>query len=134
MKYKNAFLNNKWQNEDILNFKKENVGNLNTFQEKFIILYNNGYKIWKKSKKLKIHTEENNNHQNQIIYTYIAIHLFENFFFWNFFHRYKASSMRKQNGRNLSTAIYNVAVHDLTIRLSKFKMAVKSSREEQVIH
>ena len=36
--------------------------------------------------------------------------------------------------RNWITAISNVAVHDLTIRHSKFKMAVKSSREEQVIH
>ena len=27
--------------------KNENVGNLNTSQEKFIILCNNGYKIWK---------------------------------------------------------------------------------------
>ena len=34
------------ESEDIFKFKKkENVGNLNTFQEKFIILCNNGYKI-----------------------------------------------------------------------------------------
>ena len=40
--------------EDILNIKKENVGNLSTFQEKFIILCNNGYKVWKNRKKIKI--------------------------------------------------------------------------------
>ena len=31
-------------------FNNENVGNLNAFQEKFIILRNNGYKIWKNRK------------------------------------------------------------------------------------
>ena len=30
--------------------KKENIGNLNTFQEKFIILCNNDYKMWKNRK------------------------------------------------------------------------------------
>ena len=45
MKYKNVFLNNKWQSEDNLNIKNGNVVNFNTFQEKFIILSNNGRKI-----------------------------------------------------------------------------------------
>ena len=41
--------------------KKENIGNLNTFQEKFIILCNNGYKVCK-IEKLKIQNRslENN--------------------------------------------------------------------------
>ena len=40
MKYKKVFISNKWQSEDILNKKKENIVNLYTFQEKFIILCN----------------------------------------------------------------------------------------------
>ena len=49
---------------------------------------------------------ENKNHQNQLIYTYIAIqHLFEHFFSEIFLHRYKASSMRKQYMMSVSCKI-----------------------------
>ena len=40
-----VFINNKWQSRYLKFKKKENIGNFNTFQEKFIILCNNGYKI-----------------------------------------------------------------------------------------
>ena len=45
LKYKKVFHNNKWQGKDILNFIKRKYRYLNTFQEKFIILCNIGYKI-----------------------------------------------------------------------------------------
>ena len=54
MKNKKVFINNKWQSEDILNLKRENIGHLNTFHEKFIILWDNGYKIWKNRKNEKL--------------------------------------------------------------------------------
>ena len=44
----------------------ENIGNLNTFQEKLIILRNNGYKIWK-NRKLKIQNRSLENNFFQLV-------------------------------------------------------------------